>query len=580
MTARSASMPDPLAQLCAAVDPPTMMRHLEEFARRIKLSGTPPELDNVRYLQATLDGYGYRTELILHDAYISLPGRARIELGAAKPDCITHSFSRASAPGGTRGEVVYAGAGTAKDFAGLDVRGKIALLEGIANPSASLNASEAGAIGQIHICPREHLHEMCISPVWGSPDPATVARLPRTVVLSLRNPDGAALRARLQAGETVQATLHAEVDTGWRRTPLLVAELLPPGSDADVPFVLFSGHQDTWYYGVMDNGGANATMLETARILAGERAAWRRGLRLCFWSGHSHGRYSGSAWYADTHWDELERRCAVHVNVDSTGATGNTVMTDVLSSAELTGLAAEVIRAQGDQEITGLRMSRAGDQSFWGIGVPSLFMGIGEQPAGSTDNVMGPALGGGGLRKGAGFGWWWHTPDDTLDKMDPDLLARDTRVYVHAIHRLLTDAVLPLDYGAAAGVLEAELSGLARTLGGRLDLLPLAGRVAALRQAAAGVRRPADGPAAEAADRALMAAARALVPLDYTTGDRFAHDPALQQSPYPVLDPVRQLAAAAAGSDEARFLTVAARRACNRLGFAVQQATAALHAAS
>ena len=50
------------------------------FARRMKLSGTAEELESFRYLKATLDGYGYRTELILHDAFISLPGRARVEI--------------------------------------------------------------------------------------------------------------------------------------------------------------------------------------------------------------------------------------------------------------------------------------------------------------------------------------------------------------------------------------------------------------------------------------------------------------------------------------------------------------------
>jgi hypothetical protein len=436
---------DPIARLCSAVDAAAMMRHLEEFARRIKLSGTPEELESFGYLQATLDGYGLQTRLTQHPAYISLPGRARIEVGDATPDCITHSFSRPSPPGGTRGTLVYGGLGRAEDFAGLDARGRIVLLESIANPAASLRASEAGAIGQIHISPHRHLHEMCISPVWGSPTDATVGRLPRTVVLSVRKADGDALKARVQAGETVQVVLHAEVDTGWRTTPLLVADL--PGPQPDGPFVLFSGHHDTWYYGVMDNGGANATMLEVARLFAPQRNDLRRGLRLCFWSGHSHGRYSGSTWYADNHWDELARRCVAHVNVDSTGARGNTVMSDALSAAELTGLAADAVRTQGDQELDGLRMSRAGDQSFWGIGVPSLFMGMGEQPVGGDDNVMGAVLGG-GSRKGAGFGWWWHTPDDTLDKMDPELLVRDTRVYVHAIWRLLTDRVLPLDYVA------------------------------------------------------------------------------------------------------------------------------------
>jgi len=358
-----------------------------------------------------------------------------------------------------------------------------------------------------------------------------------------------------------------------------VAELAGP-KDND-PFVMFSGHHDTWYYGVMDNGGANATMLEIARLFAPEQPAWRRGLRLCFWSGHSHGRYSGSTWYADTHWDELVRRCVAHVNVDSTGARGNTVMADALASAELSGLAAEAVRAQGAQELDGHRMSRAGDQSFWGIGVPSLFMGMGEQPVGSADNVMG-AVFGGGTRKGAGFGWWWHTPDDTLDKMDPDLLRRDTRVYVHAIWRLLTDPVLPLDYAAGAAALDAELSGLQQQLDGRFDLSRLTARVTRLREQAAAVRASAaaitDDAAAERVNQALVAVSRAMVPMDYTTGDRFDHDPALPQPPYPVLNALRQLAAAQPGADQARFLAGAAQRACNRLAFALDQANEALEA--
>jgi hypothetical protein len=565
---------DPIARLTAAVDSSTMMRHLEEFARRMKLSGTPEELESFRYLQATLDGYGYQTELTLHDAYISLPGRARVEIDTETPDCITHSFSRPTPPEGLRGTVVYAGAGRAEDLAATDVRGQIVLLEGIANPGATYRASQAGAVGQIHISPHEHLHEMCVSPIWGSPAGETLQNLPSTVIVSLRKADGDALKRRTQGNQPVEVTLHTEVDTRWRKTPLLVAEL--PGPTRDGPFVMFSGHHDTWYYGVMDNGGANATMLEIARLFAPERAAWRRGLRLCFWSGHSHGRYSGSAWYADTHWDELVRRCVVHVNVDSTGARGNTVMADALSSAELFGLAAEAVKAQGGQDLDGTRMSRAGDQSFWGIGVPSLFMGMGEQPAGSADSIMGAILGG-SSRKGAGFGWWWHTPEDTLDKMDPDLLVRDTRVYVHAIWRLLTDPILPLDYTEGAAWLDRVLTGLATKLDGRFDLSPLTTRTARLRGLAASVQTRAP-LAPDRINEALVAVSRALVPMDCTIGDRFAHDPALPQAPYPVLDPLRQLGAAPPGSDQARFLAVSATRARNRLAFALDQAAAALEA--
>ena len=71
-----------------------------------------------------------------------------------------------------------------------------------------------------------------------------------------------------------------------------------------------------------------------------------------------------------------------------------------------------------------------------------MFMGMGEQPAGTADNVAG-AVFGGGVRKGAGFGWWWHTPDDTLDKMDPDLLERDTQIYVYCARDGLTVFDMP-----------------------------------------------------------------------------------------------------------------------------------------
>jgi hypothetical protein len=568
-------------RLAGAVSAKAMMRHLEEFARRVKLSGTPEELESFRYLQACLDGYGLKTRLILHDAYISLPGKARLEVDGLTPDCITHSFSRPSPPEGVRGKLVYAGAGGPKDFAGLEARGKIVLLEHIANPAASLRASQAGAAGQIHISPHEHLHEMCISPVWGSPTDETRGRLPSTTVLSVRKADGDAMKRRVQAGEQVEAVLHAEVDTRWRKTPILEAELRRDNAAKDESFVMFSGHHDTWHLGVMDNGGANATMLEVARLLAPERAQLRRGLRLCFWSGHSHGRYSGSTWYADNHWEELARSCAVHVNVDSTGAKGNTVMTDALASAELYELGAEAVLRQGDQKLERHRMSRAGDQSFWGIGVPSMFMGMGEQPLGSDDNVMGALLGGAN-RKGAGFGWWWHTPDDTLDKMDPELLVRDTRVYVHALWRLLTDRILPLDYAAHARALGEEIGALETKLDGRFDLKPLASRIGTLRDRAASLTARAAGTnsdeEAERINASLIAVSRAMVPMDYTGGDRFEPDPALGQSPYPILDALRRLASTKDGTDEEKFVAVAAKRAANRLAHALDEANAVLGA--
>jgi len=550
-----------------------LMRHCAEFAKRVKLSGTPEELESFRYLEACLLGYGYRTELLSHDAYISLPGRARVEAQGRELASITHSFSRPSPEGGLKAELVDLGEGGAADFAKADCRGRVVLVDGIASPAAAARAKAAGAAGQLHVSPHAHLHEMCISPVWGSPTDETLADLPSTVACTISEADGGRLRDALATGAKVEVTLHAQVDTGWRKTPLLVAKADGPGG-ADAPFVLLSGHHDTWYFGVMDNGSANATMLEAARLLIERRGDWRRGLRICFWSGHSHGRYSGSAWYVDQHFDDLERRCAAHVNVDSTGGIGATVLTENGVVAELVPLARQATLAETGQQHQGQRPSRSSDQSFWGVGIPSMYGSLSHQPPSP-------------LKMRNALGWWWHTPHDLIDKVDEAFLARDTRIVVASLWRLLADPVLPLDYAAHAAALLAELAPLAGKLAPMLPIADLVAAAEGLRAksqrlealALAAAQPGEDAAALERIDAALLRVSRALVPLDYTTGDRFSHDPALPQPAWPALQKLRDLAAAAPGSDAARFIAVGATRERNRVRHALRQALEALDAA-
>ena len=567
--------PDPaLLELAGAVSGPKMIAHLEQFARWVKLSGTADELQSLLYVRATLDGYGYRTRLIEHDAYISLPGKARVVVDGREVTAITHSHAKASLAGGAHGRLVDVGEGTAADFAGKDVKGAIVLAQGIANPATARLASRAGAIGQLHISPHEHIHEMCISPVWGSPTAATIADMPTTVACSIAHDDGMALKARLAKGEAQAVVLHAEVDTSWRKTPILVADMDAPRAGSEDPFVLFSGHHDTWYFGVMDNGSANATMLESARLLATQRHEWARGLRLCFWSGHSHGRYSGSVWYVDEHWDELDRRCVAHVNVDSTGGVGASVLENAAAVSELTTLAAEAIRERTGHQYLGKRKSRSSDDSLPGVGVPSMFGALSEQAPGT-------------VKMRNSLGWWWHTPHDTIDKLDEANLVRDTQVFVHTLWRLLADAIVPLDYAAHARALIGELDRIAATLDGGFSLDPLFAGALGLRDRAEALAGRADAGGAEAGgpaetariNAALMKVSRALVPVDYSRGDRFDHDPALPQTAWPTLDPIRGLAKLASGSDAAHFQRVAATRARNRVAFALREANAALDAA-
>ncbi len=551
--------------LCGEVSASNMMDVLERLQYWVKLSGSPEELESLRFVEGRLRDLGYRTEILFHDAYISLPGRARVVVDGQDIACITQSFSRSSPPGGLTAPVVHLGAGTEAEFAAQDLRGKIVLVEGMATPAVADRATRAGAAGQIHATQGDHLHEMCISPVWGSPSAETLGGLPAGIVVTISREDGAALRDRLHAGESPTVTLHAEVDTGWRRTPILVAHMDAPGAGPDAPFVMFSGHHDTWYHGVMDNGAANATMLEVARLCARHHAEWKRGLRFCFWSGHSHGRYSGSAWYADAYWDELERRCVAHVNTDSTGGRGANVLTGSGCAAELRHVARDAIRDVAGQDYAGKRFGRQGDESFWGIGVPSIFNSLSHH----AEDV-------GSVHGAVKLGWWWHTPHDTLDKIDPDNLVRDTQVFVHVVWRLLSTEVIPFDYAAHAQDLSALLAGLTPKLEGRLDLGQLMRELSGFEALARRAAAEAASLPAEALNAALLRVSRALVPMDYTRGDRFVHDPALAQPAWPVLQPLRSLAETAAGDEMEPFLRVSARRAANRLAHALRQAREAL----
>lgn len=557
------------ATLAAEVSGEQMMRHLSEFARWQKLAGTEEEALSLAYVRQELDSYGLKTTLLEHDAFISLPGASWVKIGERRLTSITHSMGLPGGEAGLTRRLVDLGDGSKAAFAAADVQGAIVLIDGMATPEMALRAGDAGAAGQIHISPHEHLHEMCLSPVWGNPDRETAPRLPRTVAATVSKEDGGAIRDWLKSAPDLPVTIYADVDTGWRKIPILVADLRADNAPADAPFILFTGHHDTWYEGVMDNGSANATMMEVARLLAPRKGEMKRHLRLCFWSGHSQGRYAGSAWYADTHWHELERDCAVHVNVDSTGGVGNTNLSRAPSATELREVARDAVALYSGQTLEGRRMSRNADQSFWGIGVPSLFSILSEQPATTA-----------GVRNA--LGWWWHTPQDRIDRIDPALLTRDTRIYLYTITRLVSDQTLPLDLVAQVKDLQETLSVLDLPDSHSVPLDALLHEAEALSDTLRSIQGTvlSDPVAGMRRDRLLMRVSRRLVPFEYTSGDRHAHDPALPISKWMSLEPLHRFAATAGGTEEFHLCHGPAIRAANRLLAAICDARADIASAN
>jgi hypothetical protein len=169
--------------------------------------------------------------------------------------------------------------------------------------------------------------------------------------------------------------------------------------------------------------------------------------------------------------------------------------------------------------------------------------------------------------------------------MDEQILVRDTRIYLQVVWRLLTDPVLPFDYAEHAAYLADELRSLQNAVGERFDLSALAERADTLRAKAAQLNRiiaagrdaaGRDATRMAIANQTLTAIAHALVPVDYSTGDRFGQDPAIGQQAYPALQPLRGLPAHPPGSEQALFLEVGMRRARNRVAFALREALDAI----
>ena len=325
----------------------------------------------------------------------------------------------------------------------------------------------------------------------------------------------------------------------------------------------------------MDNGTANATMLEVMRVLAQRRGELRRGVRVLFWSGHSHGRYAGSTWYVDHHWQELHDNCVAHVNIDSTGARGATAYDVIHAMSDVGGLAANVVTEITGQPPTIERMGRNSDQSFWGLGIPAMYGMLSRVPPEMTTPDQGAlaALGIGGMP------WWWHTVDDTVDKIDPAVLTLDTQVFLDTVYRLCTTPVLPFDYAAMAREMAAVAADLDAAAGGRFDLAPLLAELDRLRLAAGRLNQVAGQAGASdaaALNKVLVQLGRLLIPLNYTESGSYDQDLAVGIPPLPSLQGVRQLAALVPASDDYRYLTTRLLRSRNQAVHRLRQANEAV----
>lgn len=556
-----------------------------------KFSGTAEEKRAADYVVRSVKDCGVPIEVYEFDAFLSYPSHDRskdAELKVISPEefsleCQSHAMS-ASMPMIEK-ELVDVGAGDLEDYDGKNIEGKVVLVDFAAlwAPERLWIAQQKGAVGQIAISGDPVIHDMIVTTIWGTPTRESSERIPKIPIVSVKYQDGIRLR-ELCRKETVKIRMRVDIWKGWSRVHLPVVTI--KGSEDPDKYFLIHGHFCSWGDGMTDNVGGSAQFIEMAKLFWKHRHRLKRGVKIAWWPGHSHGRYAGSTWFVDNFWEDINENCVGQMNIDSPGVIGATEWISS-SSPELyhfneynmDEFSEEFVKAPIKVQHS-TWVFRAGDQSFTGIGVSRL---------GCNTNIPTDSPLKGKTTGGGAGGWWWHTLQDKIDKGDKELLSLSMKVNATTALRLCNAPILPFNFEPVADDFIAVLKELQEASKGNYDLSSLIDKAETMKQEARKLENHLEkvmltycdyseeekSRARETLrriDRNLLNIVRLLMPTYCTCLGRFDQDPAIRIPPLPLLQPVKKLADMDQSSDEARFLKTGLMRHRNLVFHALKEA--------
>lgn len=486
---------------------------------------------------ARAEAFGLSVEVHTPKIFLSIPHEASVEIDGqtfrAKPPSLSKP-----APEGLTGTLLYIKANPKNlrtysrdvrdvfgesftDWAEFKSRiaGRILITEGFGNPALTSLVEEMGAIGLIVINPGANIHWGTSSQIWGSPGLEDLSRKSRIPVAAVNKADGERIKA-LADGER-RVTIRTRLEEGWFEQKVPVVTI--PGGEEKDRFVLVHGHYDSWDVGVGDNATGDAVLLGLADVLHRHRDKLRRSVRIAWWPGHSTGRYSGSTWYADAFALDLNENCVATVNCDSPGCRWATSYHKTTCMTELHEFVTGVIT-----DVTGtppkfIRPKRAGDASFFNIGISSYFSLTSTMPDDLLEEKGYYEV------SGCGGNIAWHTEDDTMEIADKDILETDLKIYTLSILRHASAEILPADWRATAAEFQTTLSRYKAATGSHFDWTKVDAATQDLADSLDRLYADIETgkiPAKRVND-GLMKLARILVPVNYTRTQRFAQDPAI-----------------------------------------------------
>ena len=152
-------------------------------------------------------------------------------------------------------------------------------------------------------------------------------------------------------------------------------------------------------------------------------------------------------------------------------------------------------------------MVRFADQTFWGADIPFAMM---------------PQF----IKQDHKIFSWWHTKEDTFDKVDPEVTLRDTRVIAKLTAIFANCEKLPAEMSGFVSFMENELRSIEQKLSAEFDLSPVWRAIGSLKEAVADLENAMENQ--KHTDDVIMEIAGELARIMYTTSSPYHQDPAVK----------------------------------------------------
>ncbi|MFD1706038.1 M28 family peptidase [Siminovitchia sediminis] len=397
-----------------------MYNHIAHLSSEPRIAGTEAEWNAVQYIEGELASYGYETEIqpFTFQNYYS----PNVSVTAGNETLTSSGFTYA--PNGTvTADLVYAGLGTPSDLEGLNLTGKVALIQRgeISFAEKVLNAADAGASAVI-------IFNNTSGPINGTLGEPNDNFVP---AVAISQEDGERLAASLERGEAITANVSVTGGGIVEETSHNVVAVKEPThkKKAADQIIIVGSHHDSvsGSPGANDDASGVAATLELARVLANMPTDTE--IRFVTFGAEELGLI-GSYEYVDTMSEDERSRVIGMFQMDMVGSrdAGELVMFTVDGQKNtVTDLAA----AAGVRTGTPLTYGQEGRSDH----VPFHYAGI---PAALfIHNPLEP---------------WYHTPEDSLDKISKEKLQESAEIVGAAVYQAARPDTPALDRSKVAPV--------------------------------------------------------------------------------------------------------------------------------